>query len=136
MERELVKNTDEPLPEIIEKVQKVVHELVKIKSSRELPTDKYVKEKEIMAKMAGLQNQLIKLELDNEFVPNSYEHLKKYDRLDEGKAFNSEIEEDIVEKIMLLDVEANWKVLLMMGIGVFTNHKNPNAQDIEIMLLL
>ena len=45
-----------------------------------------------------------------------------------GKAFNSEIEEDIVEKIMLLDVEANWKVLLMMGIGVFTNHKNPNAK--------
>ena len=130
LERELVKNTDEPSAGDNRKGTEGGSRVSKNKkSSRELPTDKYVKEKEIMAKMAGLRNQLIKLELDNEFVPNSYEHLKKYDRLEmNGKAFNSEIEEDIVEKIMLLDVEANWKVLLMMGIGVFTNHENPNAK--------
>jgi hypothetical protein len=39
-----------------------------------------------------------------------------------GRSFTSDIPESIVEKIMLLDAEAIWKVLLLMGIGVFTNH--------------
>jgi hypothetical protein len=39
--------------------------------------------------------------------------------------FTSDIEDDIIIKIMMLTgVEDSWKVLLLMGIGVFTNHKN------------
>jgi hypothetical protein len=38
-------------------------------------------------------------------------------------AFASSISEDTIVKIMMLtDVSNSWKILLMMGIGVFTNH--------------
>ena len=42
--------------------------------------------------------------------------------MDKINAFCSSIDDSIVEKIMLLDVTANWKFLLLMGIGVFTKH--------------
>jgi hypothetical protein len=43
-----------------------------------------------MQKINGLKSMLIKLELDNEFVPNTREHLEKYDKLEAGKtAFSS-----------------------------------------------
>ena len=53
-----------------------------------------------------------------------------------GKAFNSEIEEDIVEKIMLLDVESNWKVLLIWALEFLQIIKMLMLKDIAIMLLL
>jgi hypothetical protein len=40
-------------------------------------------------------------------------------------AFTSNVDERFVNDIMLLHgVDDSWKILLMMGIGVFTNHKN------------
>jgi hypothetical protein len=98
------------------------------KNSREVSDDTYIKDKEIMQRIDGLKSLLIKLELDNEFVPNTHEHLEKYDNLELGEmAFSSDIEESIVEKIMLLDIDSIWKVLLMMGIGVFTNEYTTNV---------
>ena len=40
-----------------------------------------------------------------------------------SKVFRGNINDEIVEKIMLLHIEPIWKILLMMGIGVFTKHK-------------
>ena len=46
--------------------------------------------------------------------------------------FTPEITESIVEEIMLIDdIDNMWKVLLLMGIGVFTNHES--ISYIEIM---
>ena len=72
--------------------------------------------------------------LDPVYVPNTKQHKNKYafDKKIEGITFVSEINENIVEEIMLIDNIANmWKILLLMGIGVFTNHQNINY--IEIM---
>jgi len=94
------------------------------KDSKEGPTDIYKKEQALLRQIEGLRGNLIKIELARVFVPNSVEHLRKYDKCSWiKKAFSSEIDGYIVEKIMLLDIEAIWKILLLMGIGVFAKHK-------------
>ena len=93
------------------------------KASRNTPSEMETKKKDLQRKMDGLRGNLIKIELDKEFVPNTMDHLKKFYK-DEwlGRSFTPDIPESAVEKIMLLEVDAIWKVLLLMGIGVFTNH--------------
>ena len=60
------------------------------------------------------------------FIPNTISHLAKWaENIPSKNAFTSNVEERIVNDIMLLHgIEDSWKVLLMMGIGVFTNHNN------------
>jgi hypothetical protein len=64
--------------------------------------------------------------LNNVFVPNKLEHIEKWaEDMPSKAAFTSDIEDSIIIKIMLLNgIEDSWKVLLLMGIGVFTNHEN------------
>jgi hypothetical protein len=69
--------------------------------------------------------------LNDTFVPNKYNHLKKWADGLHSNAFTSNIDESIVNDIMLLHgVKDSWKVLLMMGIGVFTNHENITYTEI------
>jgi hypothetical protein len=60
------------------------------------------------------------------FVPNKLTHLGKWaNGLDTRHAFTSNIDEDTIIKIMLLnDIDNGWKILLLLGIGVFTNHSS------------
>ena len=45
--------------------------------------------------------------------------------------FQDMLNRGVVEEIMRLkDVEDSWKILLLMGIGVFTNHKNSDYTEI------
>ena len=71
-----------------------------------------------------MRNMIKIAELNETFVPNKPLHKQKWasDNTAE-ESFTSDIEPDVVSKIMLLsDVENSWKILLMMGIGVFTSH--------------
>lgn len=71
----------------------------------------------------SLKSMIRTVSLNDTFVPNKLHHLKKWaEEMNVKNAFTSNIEEDIVNEIMLLNgVEDNWKILLMMGIGVFSN---------------
>ena len=64
--------------------------------------------------------------LNDVFVPNKLEHIKKWaENLDTKSAFTSNIDETTISSIMMLkDVDDSWKVLLLLGIGVFTEHKS------------
>ena len=64
--------------------------------------------------------------LDELFIPNRLVHLDKWaQEINNGNAFTSSIEEDHIIDIMLLkDVDDSWKILLLLGIGVFTEHKS------------
>jgi len=64
--------------------------------------------------------------LNETFIPNKNLHLKKWtEDCNVVGAFSSNIEEEFINEIMLLTgVADSWKVLLLMGIGVFTNHEN------------
>jgi hypothetical protein len=92
------------------------------------------------AKVLKLNNDISTLrsciksaELNETFVPNKMAHLRKwYPTNEKLDSFTSDIDESTVVEIMSLkNVENSWKVLLLMGIGVFTNH--PDITYTEIM---
>ena len=70
--------------------------------------------------------------LNDAFVPNRRMHLDRWaEGIDASGAFTSNIDEHVVSDIMALNgVENTWKVLLMMGIGVFINHENITYTEI------
>jgi hypothetical protein len=70
--------------------------------------------------------------LDDMFIPNRILHLEKWaNGLNTTGAFTSDIEESIIVSIMLLkDVDDSWKILLLLGIGVFTEHRSSAYTEI------
>jgi hypothetical protein len=62
--------------------------------------------------------------LNETFIPNKQLHKDKWARnVDTTTSFTSDIDEHTVREIMMLpEIESSWKILLMMGIGVFTQH--------------
>jgi hypothetical protein len=80
-----------------------------------------------------LRSMIKSAELNETFIPNKPMHLKKWaEHMNTTSAFTSDIDENIVVEIMMLnDVADSWKILLLMGIGVFTNH--PSITYTEIM---
>lgn len=72
------------------------------------------------------------IQLNDTFVPNKRNHIQKWaSRVDASKSFTSDVEEGYVNEIMLLDgVEDDWKILLMMGIGVYVLHENVKYTEI------
>lgn len=70
--------------------------------------------------------------LNDTFIPNRKMHLDKWAAgIDTKGAFTSNIDEQIVCDIMALNgVDNAWKILLLMGIGVFINHDNITYTEI------
>jgi hypothetical protein len=73
-----------------------------------------------------LRNMIKSAVLNDTFIPNKHHHLSKWaDGLKTTSSFTSNIDEETINKIMLLHgIDDKWKILLMMGIGVFINHEN------------
>jgi hypothetical protein len=88
--------------------------------------------KEKKQKMAVLQESLETIILNPTYVPNTRDHLYKYapKTLNHANVFTCNLAEDIVEQIMRTDVEDYWKLLLLMGIGVFSDHKSVRYTEI------
>lgn len=107
--------------------------------SKDADNDKKVAEgrfnpeiKRMMKKVEEMRGLVKRVTLNEMFVPNTKLHLKRFEHGDVNNAFTSDISDEIVEKIMLInDIEDSWKLLLMMGIGVFANQEN--APYMEIM---
>ena len=70
-----------------------------------------------------LRHSFRPIQLEKVYIPNSYEHLHRWNHEATKNAFCSSIDDSVVERIMQLPVERNWKILLLMGIAVFTKHK-------------
>ena len=107
--------------------------------------------KRLMDKIDGLRQQYKSVRLPHEYVPNTKEHLYKCankmamanananannananNANNAAKPFTSEISEHDVEKIMRIDdISDQWKLLLLLGIGVFTTtHKSDRYTEI------
>jgi len=93
---------------------------------RMLSSENNVKFTKMRETLEELKKLVKNASLNDVFVPNKLEHLKKWaENLDTKCAFTSNIDETTISSIMLLkDVEDSWKVLLLLGIGVFTEHKS------------
>jgi len=83
-------------------------------------------------KINGLRAMIKRASLNDTFVPNKKNHIDKWaPNTNISNAFTSSIDEQIVADIMSLNgVDNLWKVLLMMGIGVFINHENITYTEI------
>lgn len=80
-----------------------------------------------------LRSMIKSAQLNELFVPNKSAHLEKWATSSPLKrVFTSNIDEEFIIEIMSLnDIDDSWKILLLMGIGVFTNH--PSITYTEIM---
>jgi hypothetical protein len=93
----------------------------------------------LQEKIDELRRQVKWGALNDMFVPNRAEHLKRWaphlteDAVAAANPFTSRVEPEDVEHIMVLRIENIWKVLLMMGIGVMTENSNSNKTYTEIM---
>ena len=93
------------------------------KEKKALNNDRLAPEmKRLLQKIQELKTSVKTVRLNPVYVPNTKDHLYKHapPKLP-SCPFTSNIAEQIVEKIMLInDVEDSWKLLLLMGIGVFS----------------
>ena len=81
--------------------------------------------KELEGQLSRVKQQIEPVRLRPDYVPNSEDHLlrflkEKNKEKEQGKPFAPNIEDADVVKIMALDVEGYKKVLLLLGIGMFT----------------
>lgn len=101
--------------------------------TRELMQENGKKTLKIETDLERLRAMIKTCQLNETFIPNKPLHISKWaESLAPPNVFTSDIDESTMIDIMLLkDVNHSWKVLLMMGIGVFTNH--PSIAYTEIM---
>jgi hypothetical protein len=95
--------------------------------------------------LEDLKNMIKGASLNDVFIPNKLAHLGVWaENLNAKGAFTSNIDETTIASIMLLkDVDDSWKVLLLLGIGVFTEHKSiayteimKNLADKQLLYLI
>ena len=86
----------------------------------------------LLQEISSLRMMIKSAVLNDTFIPNRKMHLDKWAAgIDGTSSFTSSIDEQYVSDIMALKgVENSWKVLLMMGIGVFINHENITYTEI------
>jgi len=121
LERDLVKNQDTETNSMKRKGSLKTGETRHLKATK-VDSDRETKEKILLQKIDSMRASVLTVQLEARFIPNSFEHKRLWNRLECRRAFMSSIEDGTVEKIMLLDIEPIWKILLMMGIGAFARH--------------
>lgn len=82
--------------------------------------------------LVQLQSAIKLVSLNETFVPNKLMHIAKWASSHVvPNAFTSNVDENTVVQIMsLTGVDDSWKILLLLGIGVFTIHPNPAYTEI------
>jgi hypothetical protein len=96
--------------------------------------EKTTKIKQLQEKIDNLYSSIRKIHLNNEYIPNTYEHLTKYNNNFEkiykninvnGECFtpfSSTLEDkDITRIVSMPDIEDSWRLLLMCGIGIVSD---------------
>ena len=80
----------------------------------------------IKSRIDSLVSQIKTIMLNPVYVPNKNAHLEKWcPGKDIENVFSSNISEDtIIQIARLTDISPIWKILLIMGIGVFTEHSS------------
>jgi hypothetical protein len=90
------------------------------------------KKSKLIKEIENYRQMIKNVSLNETFIPNKLYHIKKWaDGLNTKNAFTCDIKENIINEILLLNgIDDNWKILLLMGIGVFINHENIKYTEI------
>lgn len=88
--------------------------------------------KRIVEEISNLKTMIKNATLNDIFIPNKLSHVEKWAaNFDTSKTFTSNIDDHTVNDIMALNgIDDSWKILLLMGIGVFINHENITYTEI------
>ena len=78
-----------------------------------------------------IKSKIKSIGLSKHYIPNTKQHMEKWINDVYTNAFTSDIPEEYIEDIVMLNIEPKWKILLLMGIGVFI--ENLNKSYLEIM---
>ena len=91
----------------------------------------------VMKQITELNACVKSVALNPMFVPNTQLHQELFaknpivKKEEHGNPFTCDISESVVEQIMLIDdVEDSWKMLLLMGIGVFAEHTSVRYAEV------
>ena len=84
----------------------------------------------IIQQLDTLRSQIMPVNLDNVYVPNTPTHQLFWTNTHHPSAFAPNISDAVVKEIMELDVENNMKILLLLGIGMFTNSPHPGYMEV------
>ena len=104
------------------------------KINREVGEDKQNPNLRKLTQMVDhLRNQIQMVNLDECYIPNTTSHQKRWNNCITENAYSPNISEEDVCNIMALDVDNNKKMLLLLGIGMFTNENEINPRYMEIM---
>jgi hypothetical protein len=101
------------------------------KNKISLNDEKDVGVHKINTELYNIYSLIKTISLNETFVPNKKEHIKKWN-IDNPNfnSFTSDINDDIIIKIMAPNVNSKWKILLLLGIGVFTENNCTSYNEI------
>lgn len=141
MKANLDRNTLTSIEKKIDKNRKMLKQLTQMKNDYEDKIEPYKDCENIMTNMRfppevlqlhnnieKLQNELLTLSLDDKYKPNTRTHYKNWQleqdlTYEDSDAFTSSLsDEDIKEIIELYNIKTLYKLMMMMGIGVFSNN--------------
>lgn len=99
---------------------------------RKVDNDRFSPEiKRMMNAIEALRLEIKSVSLDASYIPNTSRHQQLWTGEISNTAFASAIDDATIREIMELAVENNFKLLLLMGIGVFSMDKD--VRYIELM---
>jgi hypothetical protein len=136
------------LMEKIEKNSQIQHELnqlvqsledtmgAEIDKSKKMEREQFTGDThKVMNTMAGLRQQMESVSIDHIYVPNTTPHQQIW--APNGNvvtnAFVPRIDQQTVKEIMELEIDNSMKLLLLLGIGVFSTESGVNVAYMEIM---
>ena len=104
-------------------------------TKKSMNKDTVSKESQIMLdEISKMQKTLQQITLNPVYLPNTVLHQEKwapYGRVNE-KSFISNIDDETCKQIMMLTIDNKFKLLLLLGIGMFTKNTE-NTKYMEIM---
>lgn len=93
--------------------------------------------KQYYRKIGNLQKQILKIKLPDVYVPNKKAHMERWGNVSrsEGTSYTSNLDDtDIANILNMDDVEVMYKILLLMGIGVFKYHSSVAYREMLMKL--
>lgn len=117
-----------------EKLMKAREKLLKqinLEDEKDDDDDEYDEKKAKMREIKEIEEKRRELTLNKNYIPNTPEHLYRFQKEIIPNVFSSSLLESDIEKVVLLNVSNNNKLLLLMGIGVFD--ESLSMEYLEVM---
>jgi hypothetical protein len=120
--------------DVAEKMSKV-RKLIEDKTAKDEENENKMKDqrfdaatKTLISELDTLERSIKKIQFSHSYIPNTREHFSKWTTdMDYDKVcpFISDVDDSYVKKIMKLEVDMNYKILILLGVGIF----NPSSGD-------